>query len=227
MGRMKIGFVIYRDWALQIVENLLVILKPIQCLIGLEVFIINTNDELNLIDLEEVDLLFFIGWSSFVPKKIHNKLLCIGLHPSSLPKYRGGSPIQNQIIEGVLNSSLSFYIMSASVDEGNVITQVPFSLEGNLHEIFNRIVELSPSIIFKIILEYFFTGRIDAAKQDESKATYCYRRKPEMSEIKIDDFSNYTALDLHNKIRALQEPYPNAFVKCKDGTKLYLTESKI
>jgi methionyl-tRNA formyltransferase len=37
----------------------------------------------------------------------------------------------------------------------------------------------------------------------------------------------YTAKELHNKIRALQSPYPNAFIRCKDGTKLFLCMSKV
>ena len=48
-----------------------------------------------------------------------------------------------------------------------------------------------------------------------------------MSEIQIEDFQNCTAKNLHDKIRSLQDPYPNAFIRCKDETKLYLTESKV
>ena len=48
-----------------------------------------------------------------------------------------------------------------------------------------------------------------------------------MSEINIDDFKNYTAKELHNKVRALQNPYPNAFIVCKDGTKLYLEKVRV
>ena len=40
----------------------------------------------------------------------------------------------------------------------------------------------------------------------------------EMSEIKIEDFSEFSSKDLHNKIRCLQDPYPNAFIRCKDGS---------
>ena len=64
-------------------------------------------------------------------------------------------------------------------------------------------------------------------KQNNDDATIYKRRKPSMSEINIDDIKNYTAKQLHDKIRALQNPYPNAFITCKDGTKLYLTESKV
>jgi len=42
-----------------------------------------------------------------------------------------------------------------------------------------------------------------------------------MSEIKIEDFNNYTAKELYDKVRALQNPYPNPFIICKNGTKLF------
>jgi len=48
-----------------------------------------------------------------------------------------------------------------------------------------------------------------------------------MSEIDIDDLKNYTAEELHNKVRALQNPYPNAFIKCKNGTKLIIKKTQI
>ena len=43
-----------------------------------------------------------------------------------------------------------------------------------------------------------------------------------MSEVKKEDFINMTATELYNKVRALQDPYPNAYVKCKDNTKLLI-----
>ena len=46
-----------------------------------------------------------------------------------------------------------------------------------------------------------------------------------MSEIKIEDFNNLTSKEIHNKIRCLQDPYPNAFIKCKDGSILYIKKS--
>ena len=48
-----------------------------------------------------------------------------------------------------------------------------------------------------------------------------------MSEIRLDDFKNCTSKQLHDKIRALQDPYPNAYIRCKDGKKLFLTESRL
>ena len=46
-----------------------------------------------------------------------------------------------------------------------------------------------------------------------------------MSEILIEDFLKLSSKELHNKIRCLQDPYPNAFIRCKDGSILYLKKS--
>ena len=48
-----------------------------------------------------------------------------------------------------------------------------------------------------------------------------------MSEIKVSDFNNFTATELYNKVRALQDPYPNAFIVCKNNTKLLIVDTKL
>ena len=58
------------------------------------------------------------------------------------------------------------------------------------------------------------------------QSTFFKRRTPDQSEITLKDFKTHSAKDLHNKIRALQDPYPNAFIKCADGKKLYLKLSE-
>ena len=46
--------------------------------------------------------------------------------------------------------------------------------------------------------------------------------KLEVSEFDFDDIKTNNAKQLYNKIRCLQDPYPNAFIVCGDGKKLYL-----
>ena len=65
-----------------------------------------------------------------------------------------------------------------------------------------------------------------AKPQNNSIATAYKRRTPGQSEIKFEDFKSKTAKQLHNFVRALQEPYPNAFVVCKGGAKLYILKTR-
>ena len=43
------------------------------------------------------------------------------LHPSALPKFRGGSPIQNQIIRNIKNSKVTLFKMNEKIDAGPII----------------------------------------------------------------------------------------------------------
>ena len=69
------------------------------------------------------DYLLFYGWSNMVSDKLINTKKCIMLHPSKLPLFRGGSPIQNQIIRGVNRSAVTLFRMNKNIDQGNIILQ--------------------------------------------------------------------------------------------------------
>ena len=167
--------------------------------------------------------IFFICWSWIIKDDIINKYPCICLHPSLLPKYRGGSPMQHQIINGEKESAVTLFYMDEGIDTGDILFQKKFSLNGDLVDIYNRVTKIGSEGVMKIIQD----SCDDRIKQDESKATFYKRRKPSMSEIQVEDISNFTSEELHNKVRALQDPYPNAFIRCKDGTKLFIKKTEI
>ena len=87
---MKIVCIGYRSWALEIYRNLRNQKKIKFLFLPKE----NTKKILKL----KPDYILFYGWSWKVKKNLINTNKCIMLHPSMLPKFRGGSPIQNQII---------------------------------------------------------------------------------------------------------------------------------
>ena len=78
------------------------------------------------------DMIFFVGWSWIVEQRLIQSSKCICMHPSPLPKYRGGSPIQNQIINGEEESSVTFFIMDEKMDDGKILWQERLSLSGSL-----------------------------------------------------------------------------------------------
>ena len=82
-------------------------------------------------------------------------------------------------------------------------------------------------VVFNQVLTYYLAhGKITSFPQEESQATCYSRRTPEQSEIKPEDFVDCTSAELHNKIRSLQDPYPNAYIVCSDGKKLFIVLSK-
>jgi methionyl-tRNA formyltransferase len=219
----KILYCGYREWSLKIYDF---IKEKYKDMASLE--LLKSQEEINRkVNSLKPDLVFFIGWSWIVDKELVKKFKCICLHPSPLPRYRGGSPLQHQIINGEEESAVTLFLMDEFIDKGPIVWQEKFYLDGDLNEIFLRIVEKGKKGLGVVIDTFLKKGSIQGTPQNESKATNYKRRTPDMSEIKLSDFKDLTAKELYNKVRALQDPYPNAFVVCKDGTKLYLQKVKI
>ena len=211
----------YRDWS----YNLYKLLETYSHLDfkNKNLIYVSDKDKLDsMVNEHNPEIIFFIGWSWIVKKEIIDNYKCICMHPSPLPKYRGGSPLQHQIINGESDSAVTLFKMDNGIDTGDILFQKKISLEGNLSDIFIRIVNVGCIGIRKIV-----KGDYKSIKQNLDEGSFFKRRAIEMSEITQDDIKKYTAKQLHNKIRALQNPYPNAFIKCKDGTKLFLEHTNL
>jgi methionyl-tRNA formyltransferase len=159
---------------------------------------------INYLKRKKPEIIFFPDWSWIIPNEIISNYKCICFHESNLPKFRGGSPIQNQIIRGVTKTKTTAFIMNEKIDAGDIILQKNLSLEGSIQEIFSRMSENDYSLILKII-----NGKYKRRKQSGKPTTYS-RRKPKESELKsLNRSINY----LYNFIRMLEDPYPNAFIR--------------
>ena len=115
--------------------------------------------------------------------------------------------------------------MDQGVDTGDIIYQPYLSLKGELNDIFKQIESIGVEYLTKISYDYH-NDKLKSYCQDNSKSTYYKRRIESDSEIKIEDILNNEPIILYDKIRSLTDPYPNAFIKCKDGKKLFLINVK-
>ena len=210
---LKVICVGYRDWALSIYKRLM---DSENCLF-LSMTPSNYNEDV-MYDFKP-DFVLFYGWSKIIRGNILNDFNCLMLHPSKLPLYRGGSPIQNQILDGVTDSAVTIFKMDNKIDNGPIYYQKPLSLTGSLDSIFNDIENIGYELTIKI-----FNGDYSLTAQPHDDATYCKRRKPTESEITIDELTTQNSEYLYNKIRMLADPYPNAFIKTKDGKKILIKE---
>lgn len=163
------------------------------------------------------DYIFFPDWSWIVPDEIVKKFTCVCIHESNLPKFRGGSPIQNQIIRNIKKTKSTAFVMNNKLDGGDILLQKELSLEGSMNKIINRITKNNYELITNII-----QGKFKQKKQS-GKPTVFKRRQPFESELKSLNYSNQY---LYNFIRMLEDPYPNAFIKI-DGRKLIFSSAKI
>jgi len=107
--------------------------------------------------------------------------------------------------------------MDEGIDTGPIAKQKELDLSDTLNDIFERISVIGLQLTLEIICE-----GLSVHEQNEEQATYFNRRKPHESEISIDELTNQSSLYLYNKIRMLQDPYPNPFIKTIDGKKIVI-----
>jgi methionyl-tRNA formyltransferase len=210
MKRKRFLFFAYREWAINIfnrVSNLD------------DEFILILNKNLctkKFIDTISPDVVFFYGWSWIVPDSIVDNYICLCLHPSKLPRYRGGSPIQNQIIAGEVSSAVSIFKMGSGLDDGPIYYQAPIVLTGSLDNILKEIGYLGHAGT-KCFIDDYKNSTVVFKEQNHDEATFCKRRTPKDSEIKAEDFLKHDSEYFFNMVRSLQAPYPECYIKCKTG----------
>jgi len=168
--------------------------------------LIKGKENLTISKIQNIDpkFIFFPDWSWIVPNEIIKNYRCICIHESNLPKFRGGSPLQNQIIRGIKKTKSTAFLMNEKIDAGKILLKKELSLDGTLDEIFLRMENNNYDLITKII-----QGKYKLTSQ-KGIPSFFNRRTPSQSELKN---LNHSKLYLHNFIRMLSDPYPNAFIK--------------
>ena len=113
-------------------------------------------------------------------------------------------------------SAVTIFKMGEGLDDGPIYFQSSFSLSGYIKEIFERIEKIG-IIGTKSFIKDLKNNEVVWSEQNESEATTYKRINPSNSEIYPNDFLDNNSDYFFNKVRGLQPPYPEAFIKCKSG----------
>ena len=199
----------YRDWGIKIFNNFK---NKNIC----NFLLAQSEDQLNqILKKHKPIIIILLGWSWILKKEIVSNFYVIGIHPSDLPNYAGGSPIQNQIINGLSSSKCTLFKISQDVDKGPILGKINLSLDGNVKDIFQSIYEAS---IY--LLEEFFNNfpNIKEISQINNFSNNYKRLKPKDSDLSKKLINKTSCKNLYNLIRCRTAPYPNAFIKDETGT---------
>lgn len=171
------------------------------------------------------DIIFCMGWPQIIRKEILQIPLqgCIGVHPTLLPKRRGGAPVNWCLIDGLSKSGVTLFYFDEGVDSGDIIAQKEFgiTLEDTAKTVINKVTVIA----VELLKEYYpllEKGSAPRILQNNAEATYTRRRR---SEDGIIDWGR-TSLSIYNLIRALTLPFPGAFTYWK-GRKVTIWESEL
>ncbi len=104
-----------------------------------------------------------------IPAKI-----CINVHGSILPAYRGASPIQGALLNWEKETGVTIMEMSEGMDEGDILKARTIAIDSTETSatLFAKFALISWPTLIQTLRE-LLTGGITSLPQDASKATYC------------------------------------------------------
>jgi methionyl-tRNA formyltransferase len=179
------------------------------------------------LDLFKPELVVVKAFGEIIPEFFLNapKYKCINIHFSILPKYRGAVPIQMAILNGETETGVSYMLMSAGMDEGDVlkITKENILPDDTNLSLRKRLVEKSASEMPSLLIDWV-EGKIQPVKQDSSLATYCYQKQISKENAQIH-FDTMEAVYIERFVRALI-PWPVAWCMF-EGKRMKVLKAKI
>src|SRR3989344_5665758 len=113
----------------------------------------------------------------------------LNVHPSLLPKYRGASPIQAQILNDEKKVGVTIVLMDEKMDHGPVLAKRELEIPSSNDQIPNEILttkELSEKLAAETIPKWL-AGEIKPIPQDNSQATFCPKIVKEDGLIDLND----------------------------------------
>jgi methionyl-tRNA formyltransferase len=147
---------------------------------------------------------FLLHWSQKVPKEIVEQYECVGFHMTDLPYGRGGSPLQNLILRGHRETTLTAFRLVEEMDAGPVYLKAGLPLDGSAEEIYIRASKLAAALIGQIL------ERRPVPIEQHGEAVVFGRRIPDQSRLP----ESATPQQLYDFIRMLDaEGYPRAFLE--------------
>lgn len=176
----------------------------------------NSDAIYDLIRELKPDLLFSFYFREMIQARFLElpRLGAFNLHGSLLPKYRGRAPINWVLVKGERETGITLHAMTPKPDDGDIFGQTRLNIEWDetalslTHKAATAGRELVRDCIPKII-----QGIKGVPQKTLGPSSYFGGRKPQDSRL---DFS-MSAQDAFNQIRAVADPWPNAFLETASG----------
>jgi methionyl-tRNA formyltransferase len=173
------------------------------------------------------DLLVCAGYSKILPAALFSPLPlgAINCHGGKLPEYRGASPIPWQILRGETAGAAYVLKMTAGIDDGPVLASEPYQIgpDDTARTVTDKVTAIFSRIV-PAVVEAYAHGRPPAGTaQSETGACHWTRRTPADGEILWAALSAREVVDL---VRALDDPYPGAFV-VHQGRRLIIRRARV
>ena len=157
------------------------------------------------------DLLVVASFGQILPQRLLDipRLFSLNIHASILPSYRGASPIQQAILDGIDKSGITFMRMDAGMDTGDIIEthQIDISAIESSFDLSQRMSMLACAKLPALIQKLSNSAKIEFIPQPSNSPT------PNTKLLTTADgwldFHNESATNLERRVRAMN-PWPVA-----------------
>lgn len=185
---------------------------------------INSKKIINIIKKNNIDYIFQLDWSEKFSNELINSpnKMCVGLHPSPLPKGRGAAILNWKIIfREYGNWGCSLFKMDNNFDSGPIIATQKFIIDKNddIQTLYSKFYGAS-KIIFKNNSIKILNNNFTLKPNNFSKYKYYKRRTPDQSIISFS-WSSERILCYY---KALKHPFPNIYFKFLDNLKINISK---
>lgn len=150
------------------------------------------------------------------------KRATINIHPSILPAYRGATPVQSALLDGVSETGVTILFTVKALDAGNIIAQKSFAVGSheNSDELLTRLFKESGPMLVES-LERLSDPTFIGTPQDPALVTHCKKFSREDGQVQW----HMDGQSIINRYRAFQ-PWPGAF-SFLDGKRIALADMAI
>lgn len=174
---------------------------------------VNNSKIFKLIKRNNIDINIIAGFPYILKQKIidSSKFGTINLHGGKLPNYRGGSPLNWQIIKNENKIGLSIIKITEKIDQGPLVGKISFTLKKTDHisDVKRKSFKYFKKIIIKSINNFI---KKKFLKINYRKGSYFKQRTKNDSQIYFDRMTN---LQVFNLVRASSYPYCAFYLKNK------------
>ena len=155
-------------------------------------------DFLTQLSTYNLDLSLVASYGKIIPKNIIDlpKYNSLNIHPSLLPKYRGSSPLQEQILNDEKNVGVTIMQIDEQVDHGPIVSQKMSEITGwpVKFETLEKITAEGGVKLFVDILPNWILGKIKPTEQIHSEAIFTKKveKNDGLLDLEFDDpYKNY------------------------------------
>lgn len=158
---------------------------------------------------QKFDVFIVASYGKIIPEEILNIPThgVLNVHPSLLPEYRGPSPIESVLLDGLDKTGVTIIKLDSEMDHGPILVQTGFTIDAEATAGTLEVTcgQIGGDLLSQVLPEYI-NGNLIPKDQNHSKATTCKKITKDLGEIKLSD----AAEEIRRKFRALT-PWPGLY----------------